>query len=300
MLGMDISDYITAQVGYEKSVMSPIVKIGLTAYTLLVGNIPFFQNIAEPIMASAAHGGWETAITVRGQSLMANILYIPALILFFILIIKNKKRSLLYIVAAICIPFCLFVLPMVGGKLTMIRTQFSIPLVSAFIFFYIAEHITKKKLYVIICSVITLISIRQTFIASMLNYSDIRGYNYSVHMAADIANRIYATSENKDLPVLFYGAHYARDAFPTNYVIGEVIGRYPFEVTISQDNTDNTFRGTAFMRVHGYEFTPVEDELLIEKARKIAEFMPDYPANGSVKNAGDVIVVRFSETTYIP
>lgn len=54
------------------------------------------------------------------------------------------------------------------------------------------------------------------------------------------------------------------------------------------------------MKVMGFHYQTTQDEALIQKARIAAESMVDYPSPGFVQNLGDVVVVRLSESTYIP
>ena len=113
-----------------------------------------------------------------------------------------------------------------------------------------------------------------------------------------IAQKIKEVNTNEDIPVFLYGVYHPR--FAGNYIKGEVCGYSSFEWVSGTDLTDSTSRGIDFMKTQGYNFSPVklEDTQLIEKARSIGETMSDFPATDSVKNEGDVVVVRLSESSY--
>lgn len=54
------------------------------------------------------------------------------------------------------------------------------------------------------------------------------------------------------------------------------------------------------MKTMGFYYHTTQDNFLIQKARVAAESMPNYPTHGFVQNLGDVVVVRLSESAYIP
>lgn len=68
--------------------------------------------------------GWKAAEANVHPNLTANIIYAPALILFYISIFKNKHVSFLYVMAAIGVFLSILALPIVGGGSAPLQNSF--------------------------------------------------------------------------------------------------------------------------------------------------------------------------------
>ena len=140
----------------------------------------------------------------------------------------------------------------------------------------------------------------------MLNWSDLRRYEQDRLVAQDLTLRICSLGvpdEIRRTPVLIYGK------YDTNLngasVIKDMFGVSLFSWYNPQSMLDGTGPAMAFLNdinFLGFNLKPVSenDTRLVMKAREAAKTMSDYPSAGCVRNLGDVIVVRLSETTYDP
>ena len=294
------SDYLVNQLGNDQnSALFTVVNLGVYVYKLVFAHCPPIAHIAEPIMAKTARTGWKAVEEIRTTSLMSNILLFPAVILFVMQILRNTKKSFLYVAAAFCVLLCVFALPIAGGGDAPLRSQYVLPFAIAFVLLYAASKM-NGKVYQICIILFALCGARQTLVCSMLNYSDVMRYKADVRLSEEIAERIHSIGVSPEIPVFFYGVHHPQ--FSGNYIKGETCACSPFEWAGADDTVDSTYRGVAFMKTQGYNFSAVkaDDEALIQRAREAAETMADFPLPNSVKNMGDVVVVRFSETLYQP
>ena len=299
ILQVEKSDYLLKMVGNDrKSVKWAILNIGVYIYKLVFAHCTVISRIAEPIMARAARTGWKAVEQIRESSLMANILILPAVIAYIFFVLKSEKKSVLYIAAAFCVPLSCFVLVLIGGGDAPLRSQYVLPFAIGFVMMYGVSRIKGEIFFKLAVALFLLCGIKQVFVCSMLNYSDVMRYKADVRLSNYIAQKIKEVNTNEDIPVFLYGVYHPR--FAGNYIKGEVCGYSSFEWDNGVNLTDSTSRGIDFMKTQGYNFSPVklEDTQLIEKARLIGETMSDFPSTDSVKNVGDVVVVRLSESSY--
>ena len=226
--------------------------------------------------------------------LMSTVFLIPASIIAFIRVLKNKRKNFFTFASF----FSIFILIVVCGAISPLRSHYELPFALAFIFLY-ATTFFKKNVYKVALVIFMLLGVRNSLTSSMLNYSDVIRYEKDVRLSQDIATRLYECGVDKNTPVLLYGMKGAD--VKENFICGEVCAKSSFEWCTDESKLESTKRGLTFMKTQGYEFTPVsESEItLIEKARAYALNMSDFPYTHSVVNLGDVAVVRLSETTFI-
>ena len=299
-LHVEKSDYLSKMIGNDRnSVVWAILNIGVYIYKLVFAHFSPITHIAEPIMARTARTGWTAVEQIRGSSLMSNILLVPFGIAYVVFVLKEKKKSFFYVTVALCVLLTCFALVIVGGGDAPLRSQYVLPFAIAFIMMYVVSKLHKKT-FILAFTLFSLVGVKQSLVCSMLNYSDVMRYEADVRLSAEIAERINEVSTNNEIPVFLYGVHHP--LFSSNYVKGEVCAYSPFEWDNGASIRDTTSRGIGFMKTQGYNLTAValDDTALIEKSRNCAKSMPDFPAKESVKNLGDVIIVRLSESSYNP
>ena len=202
--------------------------------------------------------------------------------------------------SSICIILCVLAFPLMGGGNCPLRSQYVIPFAFSFICLYVVNSISeyKNKLaYKIYLFLFILCGTKQAFISSMLNYCDVMRYQSDCRLSSELSERISNVCRDSDVPVVFYGGH--NPQFSSNYIKGEVCGYSPFEYDEGSSITECTSRGLSFMKTQGYNFNTTSDLELINKARKEAEQMSDFPNEGSVRNLGDIIIVRLSKSSYM-
>ncbi len=295
------SNYLVGQLGDEnRSIFRQILKLGLYFYSLFFGNFQPINNILDPFLVKFARTGWTAIKGMHEQNLMANIIYFPFFIVFYVKVFKNKKISFLYAMSALSIIFCILAFPILGGGGVPLRSQYVLPFAISFIFLYVTNSFEKSKYQAVykICMFLFIIcGARQVLISSMLNYCDVMRYKSDCRLCSEISEKINTVCDDSKIPVFFYGVHHPETT--SNYVKGEVCGHSPFEWVDEKEFFDCTVRAVAFLKSQGYNYLPANEKSIAKKARKAAENMPDFPAQGCAKNLGDVIVIRLSESLYI-
>lgn len=294
------SSYLVNFISLERtSFKKRFLHLGLYFYNLLFSNNQTFNELLKRIIAKVARTGWKAAEANVKPHLTANILYAPILLAFYVQIFKNKKSSVLYRLAAICILFCIIAFPIIGGGGAPLRSQYVLPFAFSFIFIYVTNSLNNYKynlIYKVCLIVFMLCGTQQTLKISMLNYCDVMRYKSDCQLSSNISVKINSICTDPEVPVLLYGVYHPQ--FDSNYIKGETCGYSSFEWDEGSSITDSTYRGLSFMKTQGFNYLPVNDNSLIQKARLEAENMPDYPASGCVKNLGNVVVVRLSESSY--
>lgn len=200
-----------------------------------------------------------------------------------------KKISLLFLIMT------MFAFPLVTGGGASFRIQLMEPVVVGFVAFLFFVRLGREMK--IVKGVFLTICLFQLFSGSMVNYTDYLRYQQDKILAYDIHRELQQQGSG-DLPVIFYGKYTPQ--YNVDYKISEVSGHSIFEWTDKKDPKDSTGRGLLFMKALGYNYESTDDEILIQKARSVAETMNDYPQPGFIQNLGDVVVVRLSETSYNP
>ena len=294
LLGVEKSNYLTQNIA-KQSFLQTIIRFCGYIYTLVFANcVP--DSFLKMLLVKLAPTQIHIFELMKNISHMATVFIIPSTILFFINVYKSSKKYIFSLFSSICMILCVVALPLLGGGMVALRSQYVLPFFVAFLFLYISSK-TKNKWQTLCFILFMLVASRQTLICSMLNYSDVIRYNYDVRLSSEIASRIIQTGANKETPILLYGK--SKFDFNNNFLKGEAIAHSSFAWD-TQYNSEKycTSRGIAFMKLHGFYFTEVNDTKLIEKAKEFAKNMQDFPHKESVCNLGDVVVVRLSESEY--
>lgn len=267
-------------------------------YTSTIGNVPVLRFPIDFLISKVAKTGNEY-IDVLHSYCNISMKLMVFIFIFFYLIFKNKKSSLLYIIAAFSLILCINIFIIIGGA--PVRAQFGEVFVKAFLPYYVLLHLKNKIKYIVFFAVIVL-GWQQTFKISYMNYCDVARYNADVRLASEIFHEIEKarTVSGKDTPIRFYGSYH--HDFGDNFLHGERVAYSPFEIghgiedTQSGNYADNTNHGVSFMRTLGYNYVPALGETeLIRLSNEVAKNMPDFPAEGSVVDLGGIIVVKFSD-----
>ena len=220
---------------------------------------------------------------------------------FFII---RRQKSAARIVSMLLLPATCFVFGMLTGSINF-RIQFAMSLVLPFMVFLVYRRFAGgvRRVSLVVAMMLCFLCVEET---SMLNWSDLRRYEQDRLVAQDLTLRICSLGvpdEIRRTPVLIYGK------YDTNLngasVIKDMFGVSLFSWYNPQSMLDGTGPAMAFLNdinFLGFNLKPVSenDTRLVMKAREAAKTMSDYPSAGCVRNLGDVIVVRLSETTYDP
>lgn len=209
----------------------------------------------------------------------------------------TMKKGAVNLLAFFGILAGVFALPIIGGGGGVtLRAQYALLLAEAFFIYFALENTGGrfKKVLLIACSIICVLQIERS---SMINYTDEIRFLQDKNIALEIAHAVQKTGASEQTPLFIYGKY--STVYTENNLIGEVPGFSVFEWCVSSSPLDAT-SGVSFINCLGFRFRGVSgnDKELIQKARLEAATMPDFPAEGSVRNLGDVVIVRLSETTF--
>jgi len=236
--------------------------------------------------------------------LTGNALLLPAAVLFIIQIIRLARhkipagRRLLYALAGIGVPFCIILLPVMGGSTPPLRSMYALPVASAFMILFL---ITKaRKTFARVLAILALVtSVYQAQIVAQLWYSDYMRYQDDVRLAYEL-DTLITPLQNKaaPLPIAIVGAHKTASVFTSNFLLGDVPGHSFFEWDAATKK-ESSRRGVSFMKSIGMPYTYVTEEHM-DTARAAALNMPSYPDAGCAHRLPDMIVVKLSESAYGP
>ena len=143
-------------------------------------------------------------------------------------------------------PLSCFVLVLIGGGDAPLRSQYVLPFAIGFVMMYGVSRIKGEIFFKLAVALFLLCGIKQVFVCSMLNYSDVMRYKADVRLSNYIAQKIKEVNTNEDIPVFLYGVYHPR--FAGNYIKGEVCAYSPFEWVSGTELTDSTSRGIDFMK----------------------------------------------------
>lgn len=283
--------------GYLWGMMKPdrswFLNILKYIYMLCFANNTFLSSIFDGFMAKIARTGNQAVIEMHRQAYaLSNTVLLPTLLLYFILIIKNKNLSSLKKILLLITPFTVLIFPAICGGICLNRTQFIVPLITAFIYFTVISELKGKAQIIIFCILIycTYIQMQRS---SALLYSDQIRFESDYELAKNIRKELEKFDiQNKK--VLLYGRY--TPSYPEGFVYGEDIGKSMFNCDSRHDQTNATRRGIGFIKAVGYNCKPVSEFTEnLTKAREYALKMPSYPYNEYVQEFEDIIIVKLSD-----
>ena len=223
-----------------------------------------------------------------------------ALIISFVKInkvVENKFVRGIYILAAIGMQLCPFLVTIYGGNIPAKRAQFILPFVVAANFglsLIMLKDYTIKKIVAVIC---ILSIIFNTSIIMRMQYTEDIRFQEDMRLASQIELKVEEEVGEINKPLAFIGTH---DATLNNSCIrGELIGRsiFNFDSEALPHYLNSSKRICNLLRIMGINFNNVTEEQMIE-ARMIALDMPSWPQKGSIKEENDYIIVKLSNDSW--
>lgn len=309
LLHIEASNYLTKQIGGQNhnEALSPLVYFAMYIYKLTVGNIPPVNNLFAPIFASRARSGAAVLQRITADSAYANFLYIPAVIAFVVMAVRNSRRRPLYVLSAAGILVCVLAFPIAGAGGAAMRAQYIIPFAAAFLFIYVLKNTSGIAFK--ICAVILFVNCFYSVqLIGNLNYSDKLRFDEDVRLAADLDSRLKIfVAENKikaDSPVYFFGFHEPVES--KNFIRAETSGYGPFYWSPAVRNGVQTagtpsasVRRVAFMDTLLMDWTIGRDEdFMMRDCPSVVAEMPSYPEKGCVRYFDGAILVKLSDHPY--
>ena len=277
-----------------------IVSIFLFIY-VIIGRIPFLHNAAGLFLANYA-GSASVEAYSNLSKVFGNVLLLPVTVLFIISIVMiirtavPQGKRLLYLLAGIGIPISIIFPAVVGGNVPPIRSLLVLPFAFAFMLFFLIKTYKKKAAIVAICFAL-LMAGYQAQTSAQLFYSDQMRFNEDVRVAYELnALIIREQPATMNLPVVLVGRYIVPERFRANFLRGEMMTHSVFSAGDNAVHSTNV--GLGFMRTLGINFDAPNNRHQFNQAVTAAKMMPVFPDPGSVRRAGDIIVVRLSEVLY--
>ena len=252
------------------------------------------RNIAFSLKAILTADGEIDTISYSVSALCCLILFILRLPHF-----ESRRVFVISALGWLGLQLTAFAMLLILGSRGYIRTELSLPFVTALNFliaFFLAKEISfvfelPSLLVIAACVICLYISAGICF---RLIYTDDVRYANDVRLAAKVISRLEdAGVNNGTKPVVFVGTPEVK--LDASCINGEVIGRSLFQFLTDEDLTFTVM--TDFLATQGFNSIRPMPTNLIE-ANKVSQDMPDFPAEGSVKETERIVVVRFSEDYY--
>ena len=154
----------------------------------------------------------------------------------------------------------------------------------------------KKAVCAAAAAVLLIFSMSQSLNSARLYYTQYVTYEEDVRLAVKITDRIdqLGLGETPKEPVVFVGGRTPqRNGVCLSDTDLELIGRSFFQISYSAKH--GSWVMNHFLDTLGYSYVFPTDEQ-VAAAEEKAQDMPVWPDEGSVALAGDVIIVKLSET----
>lgn len=208
-----------------------------------------------------------------------------ALVLLTIVQVIRKELNTFTVIFAIAIAASPMMMSVILGTAGIARTELTYPLAGAFASMYVLHYImqfSKKTLTtIIVCILIAIIGLSQSFTVNRLYYTEYMTYNQDYYIAQDVVRKIEVLQANrkKPLKVIFVGNHvadYNPSEFKPNQL--ELIGRSMFEIGFS--TLHGTWVKSGFIRsTTGFKMeTPVSESAYMS-AEEAAQNLPSWPSD---------------------
>lgn len=207
---------------------------------------------------------------------------------------RNNVMSWLYVLAGMGLQICPFLLSFYMGTVPVARSQLAYPFVLAcnviILFGYHWRYIWLKYLGTIL---IIIILVNQANITTRFIYTDEIRAQEDIRLATMINMKINDVASSEK-PIALVGSYSSQ--LNAACCRGELVGLSIF----SMDQTAlphyfySSNRVCSLMRTLGFPFNSVNEEQML-KAREQAFTMPSWPAEGSVVDAGEYVIVKLSE-----
>lgn len=221
------------------------------------------------------------------------IFFISLLIIHFIRYVKNKGvNKIIYLICWIGVCVSPFMMSIILGNQEPKRAQFYLPFMLALGFYYLSLQITRREIYVLLCSVCLVCSFRQGVVTSRLFYTDFLRFEEDQELVYSMSQKMgelgFLNGERKY--IVFIGGYNAR--LNNSAECGQIIGQSRFHS--GGTATGATPWAISIFRVWGYDFWTPEAEQY-EKALEWSKTMTCWPEDGSICCRDGIIVVKLSE-----
>ena len=290
LYGIKLSSYISGKSKADRSYLLNFLKY---CYMLGFSNNPIMSKFFDNFMSSVARTGNLAVIELHKQAYsISNTAFYPSIVIYWILIFKNKENNFFIKIVMSLVPFSIFLFPLACGGICQNRTQLVIPLSTAFMYYFILCQLSNKKRIVFLLIIFSTLFLQMQR-SSNLFYSDQIRFESDFELAKSI-NKELNKIDTSDKQIFLYGRF--NPSYPGNFVFGEDMGKSLFNCDSRQTLTNSTYRGIAFMNALGFHYTPVvEENENFTGARKLSEKMQSYPNDGYVQTYKNIVIVKLSD-----
>lgn len=213
----------------------------------------------------------------------------------------GAKYKALYILAYILLQICPFLMSFYQGRESEIHIQLVYPMVmaldAAFVF-GVSKRVKKPlgaslRVLAGVFAVVLFWSQAQT--AMRMIYTDSVRIDEDKRVAADIERAVDLTAGGDRKPVIFIGRYV--DELNPSCVRGDYIGvsALGWDHWMVPHYVSSSTRTAGLLNTLGMDFQGITDESAAAAARKKALDMPAWPAEGSIVDGGDCVIVKLSE-----
>jgi|GEM_PF-348061 len=240
-------------------------------------------------------------LVITGNGIFYSLGYIISAVLMAAAIIygichkRTAKLKWLYLLAAIGLQVCPFLLTIYEGNIPPARAQFVLPFVIAcnmgFVVMCCGPSKNKRAAALLVSVVILLV---QTQTVMRLEYTDDIRFQEDMRLGSQISEKVAAVTDGAGKPIAFVGTKPA--TLNAACIRGEMIGMSIFSwgSTVQPHYFQSSNRISTLLQTMGFQFKNVSADQMLE-ARKTAHDMPVWPAQGSVQEMKDYVIVKLSE-----
>ena len=276
-----------------KAIDEVVIRVsGVERTSYLSEQVVWLQG-GKSIIEGIAKAGFSIANIVLMQGIFYNAGLLICIFEFVYLIIKKfDKKKWIYYVAIITFLISPFILQLITGGITAVRTQIQVHIVTglAVYFLYLMlDNELEKKLHIIVFGIIIC---TQLFTCIKLFYSDYEKNALEKEMPTEIMDDLKEKELYGKKNLIFVG-NYSFDGIPV-ILKGEVMGKSFFEWDKETDISSNK-RIRNFLSVLEYENYEIPSKEQYEEALEQSKDMASYPEEGYISEKDNYIIIKLGE-----
>ena len=212
---------------------------------------------------------------------------------------RGSLLSWLYGLAVLFVQIAPFLMIIYMGAKPAERTELAYSFVMGCDVLFVFMHVTKRgiKRGAALLAAAVLLFTEAKVTMRMVGTEEVRG-RLDTLAISQLYHDIYAVSDGTK-PVAFIGRY--ANVLNNACVYGDIVGQSVLQVNWNMQPfyATTTRRIADFAQMMGYEILPASEEQ-VAKAQAEAVSMPIWPAQGSIADAGDYLIVKLGEDIFAP
>jgi hypothetical protein len=221
---------------------------------------------------------------------VASLFFIPLVIFYIITIQKSEKKKSKFFL--LC-PILIFFFPIINGGTAIVRTQWTIPLMTGWMAYYVLNRMPAGGMRKFFAGISIVCGILLAERSAVVNYIDQIRYEEDVQLSYEIDREIKNIRKENGETVAIWTIGTYSPVLSGYEMFGETSGHSIF----GWNGVAGSVRGVYFMNTCGmkYEaFSPEEYAVKAVEYNRITNEMPAYPDSGWVRIEGNVAFVKLS------